>query len=502
MPLGLVLSMAIATGGPVVAEDETAAVDASTESALFLLERSTRVSRAGEHHVLQRSLRQLRDPALQPFFSYLADADHADLQIHGILGLAESSEKRQVDLVRIAAIKSPAIQADLISHAMDNELLSIEQALQMLHWEEGLDLAVKVLIAAHLIGEGAFDQQQIIAEAATSESLPRRSLAALLMLQTGDPGGEAMLAELDASEGEAREQVRGMLLRTASKFDFDRCGSWAFGVAQDPRSDAKVALASLHVALKFGADGAVELWQKKFRNAGGVGAQARLGLMALQLSDRLPAPAGGPLRTSKEPLIKQIGKTMAAIQSGVAIADEVIALIRLGHPRTAEWALRYANEKAGHADAVRILATLIAGVEVGDARNLDVRLDHAMAATQMLFEKDPDAASTVLQPILESPETNQVLKQGVLFGLIRCDVDSDAHLVIAPIETFGRPRTRGLALLLLAKHSDQLTAKQLDRLGLLVRGGGMRGPLRVQAAWRYLRMTDQTDMALARVMAR
>ncbi len=481
------------------AQDTEDDVDKSTKSALYLMEEATRVRRNGQHHVLQRALRQLRDPELQPFFSYLADGPHADLQIHGILGLAESSPQRKIDLVRIASIKSPAIQADLISHAMDNDLLTIEQAVQMLQWKEGVDLAVKVLISAHLIGEGSFDQQEIIADAMASENLARRSLAALLKLQTGDRAALAMLEQLDASEDEGRDEVRGMLLRTASKFDFDKAAHWALGVAKDPTADAKVALAALHVSLKFEAEGAVGLWRQRFDEAEDLGARTRLALMALQLCKHLPATAGRPLRSSDEPLIAQIGAAMMAIQSGVDVADQVILLIEQNHPRAIEWALHYARDDAAHEDAVRILTSLIGDID-GPTRNRELRLDHAMAATQSLYEKDPEAATAVLRPLLASPDTERVLKQGVIFGLIRCEVGSDAHLVIEPLEDFGHPRTRGLALLLVAKHTDQLSAKQLDNLGLLVRGGGIRGPLRVQAAWRYLRMTDQVDMAFARVM--
>ena len=496
---GIAAAVLLASITPAPAQDEAIEVDDSTQSALFLLEQSTRVRNSGEHHVLQRALRQLRDPELQPFFSFLADGPHADLQIHGILGLAEASPQRQIDMVRIAAIKSPAIQADLISHAMDNDLLSAEQAVQMLQWEQGVDLAVKILIAAHLIGDGSFDQPDIIAEAIASENLARRSLAALLMLQTGDAGAMDVLEELDASEDKGRESVRGMLLRTASKFEFDKAAAWALGVANDPDADDKVSLAALHVALKFGADGADDAWRRRFNAADGVGARTRLALMALQLSDQLPATTGRPLRGSEEPLIKQIGATMTAIQSGVDVADEVIKLIQFKHPRAAEWALLFAREKAGNADAVRILSALIIDLD-GPSRNRELRLDQAMAATQLLYEKDPDAATAFLRPLLESPDTAQPLKQGVLFGLIRCEVDTNAYRVIESLGAFDRPRTRGLALLLLAKHTDRLSEKQLEHLGLLVRGGGMRGPLRVQAAWRYLRMTDQVEMAFARVM--
>lgn len=476
-------------------------VDKNTKSALYLMEESTRVRRNGQHHVLQRALRQLRDPELQPFFSYLADGPHADLQIHGILGLAESSPQRKVDLVRIATIESPAVQADLISHAMDNDLLTLEQASQMLQWDEGVDLAVKVLISAHLIGEGSFDHQEIIVEAMSSENLARRSLAALLALQTGDQSAMDLLTSLDTSDDEGRDEVRGMLLRTASKFDMDKAGAWALVVATDPTVDRKVALAALHVALKFDADGAVGRWRQQFDVAEDLGARTRLALMALQLCKHLPTTAGRPLRTSEEPLLARMGEVMMAIQSGVGVGDETIALIHQNHPRATEWALHYARDDAAHEDAVRILASLVSDIG-GPTRIRELRLDHAMAATQLLYEKDPAAAAEVLRPILSSDETDPVLKQGILFGLIRCEAGSDAHKVIESLKGFDRPRTRGLALLLVAKHTDQLTSKQLEGLGLLVRGGGIRGPLRVQAAWRYLRMTDQVNMAFARVMER
>ena len=106
----------------------------------------------------------------------------------------------------------------------------------------------------------------------------------------------------------------------------------------------------------------------------------------------------------------------------------------------------------------------------------------------------------MLRPLLVNKETSPLLVQGLLLGLIRCGTPQP-HMVIKDIPIFNSDLANQLALLLRARYGQGLDAESLEELSLVVRGGGLRkGALRIQAAWLYLKITNQTASALAAVL--
>ncbi len=496
---GICLSLLAA---PVVwgdgAANEPERLDESTETAIYLMRMTTRVYRNGQHHVLHRALRQLRDPALRPLFGSLAESAHPDLQIHGILGLAEGAEGSQLDLAQLASVKSPLVQADLVSHALDHDMMTNDQATQLLEWNEQVDLAVKVLVSARLIRDKQFDKKEILNEALNADNLARKSLAALLLLQLGEPEARKTLDELDASADEVRDQVRSMLIGTALRFDFDQVGPWALKIAGEPDAETKLQIIALRAALRFGGAEAEGLWSQLFESSSDPAELTRLAMVVLTLAHEGQSNLEGAMEASDVPLIQRIGAASTAIGNGSGVVERIGDLIELDHSMVSEWVLTYAKRHASDPDSIQILEQVILAAP-GPARSRAVRMDNVVRATQILFEKSRDDAIAILGPVLASPQSPDRLKQGILYGLLRCNSDSGADEVIAGLKPFDRPTTRKLALLLLAKHRDELTEDQLHRLGLLVRGN-LNGPLRLQAAWRYLSLTNQTEAALVRVM--
>lgn len=475
-------------------------LDKSTQSAIFLLRMSAQVHYNGKHHLLQRALRQLRDPSLIPLFSAMAESPHAELQIHGILGLAECSPARKLDLAHVVAIKSPPVQADLISHAMDRDLLTNEQALQLLTWQDGVDTAVKTLAAAPLIRDGQFDNLKILHQTLETNNLARRSLAALLLLQLGDPDAVTYLAKLDASSDPQRDSIRTMLLSTTRRFEFHEAGPWSLKIANDPDAGPAVRIAAMETALHLGASGVKQAWHQRFESNHDTALRTRLALIALRHADQLSPEFAEPMLRCDVPLLRQIGATATAISIGSQIAENVSKLLDMNHSIVNEWALWYVTNRASDSDANKILTKFILGYN-GLSRKSAMKLDKAVAATKIFFERDPVAATRILRPILSSGQTPWPLKKGILFGLIRCKTGSNASKVIEGLEPFERSAARSLGILLLAKHSSELPMQQLRDLGLLVRGGGnLRSPLRLQAAWRYLALTNQIDTALNHVL--
>ena len=134
--LALLCTQALASGQLSYADKDEDTFD----SAVFLLKSCTRVSRDGRHNMLLRALRHLADPDLAPLFDSLIASPYTPLRIHGFLGAAECSQKRELDLIRLASLPDPSEQAQIVSAAMDSDLLTTDQTRQILEWD-GLDNA-------------------------------------------------------------------------------------------------------------------------------------------------------------------------------------------------------------------------------------------------------------------------------------------------------------------------------------------------------------------------
>ena len=170
----------------------TRAADDALDAAMYLLQKATAVNRSGTHHRLLKALRHLQDPTLAPLFTDLSQRDRPSLRVHGVLGLAELSANHQLDLQHLMEIDPPALQAELISSALDAELMSLDDCERVLQWK-GIDRGVKLVLATRLVEAGRFEDVALLREAMRDDMPVRRAMAAALLVQMGDPAGRAVL---------------------------------------------------------------------------------------------------------------------------------------------------------------------------------------------------------------------------------------------------------------------------------------------------------------------
>lgn len=474
------------------------------DAAVLLMSQSTIVDRRGRHNLLLKAIRHMGDPATKPLFESLASATHPGLKIHGILGLAELSEDKRVDLALIAQIDDPMVQSTVITAAMDGELLDHEQAVQLLAWD-GLADEVKTLVAVRLIEAGDFSDTTALSHAlSNSKKLGGGALAALLLVQLDDPAGlDHLRSVVDVSDDSQRDTVRVMLLQTALKHGFNRVSPWALEVANEPGADPVLGLLALRTALRFGEPGAVDLWQTFYDKAKDSPAgRVRLTLTLLHLSPWLGPDLFEVIKGDSDPMLQAIGETGWHIASGSSqVADAVAGLFEFGHPMINAWALAFAGDHAEDFDAQVILLGLVLAYEHSPQRGKARRLDEAVQAVQILYERNPDAAVKLLRPILSDPSTDKLLTQAVLLGLIRTRAVDAVDVVQGMEKQLNSNDAKGLALLLLARTDKPMDAQQMDELALHACGGGrLEDSLRVQAAWHYLKRTGAADQAIARVL--
>lgn len=474
------------------------------DAAVHLIQQATIAHRDGKHNRLLKSLRHLDDPSIRPLFAQLAKSQHPTLKIHGVLGLAETHPDKQIDLALIAEIDDPAVQGAVITAAMDDQLLHNDQATQLLAWS-GLADEVKLLVAVRLLGSGTFDDTELLHHAMTNaRKLGGGALAAMLLMQLQDPGGEQHLrSTIDTSDDPQRDPVRAMLLRTALRHDLSRVGPWALSIAGEPDVNPVLGLLALRTALRFSVPGADTLWLDSYHQAHDSPAQrVRLALTALNLSPWVEPALFDVIRESEDPFLSAVGKAGSLIAQGSSdVADPVIALLDFNHMAINPWALGYARERASETDAQIILLGLILAYQDSPPRGKARRLDEAIQAVQALYERDPLAAANLLRPVLSDASTDKLLVQAVLLGLVRAQSPNAVAVVSGIEDQLNSADAKALALLLHARSDRPMDAQQMDELSLLARGGSrLEDSLRIQAAWTYLKRTGLAEEALRRVL--
>jgi hypothetical protein len=487
----LVVSLMLSSAALVRGADETA------ESAVWLLKKATLVHQNGMHNVLLRSLRQMDDPALKPLFSDLVQKRHPVLKIHGILGLGEIADNGKLDLGLIAEIKDTPTQAQLVSAAVEGKLIGVDEAKQLMTWP-GLDPAVKIIVATMLVKEKALTDQTAIDQAMASDNLALRSMAALLKLELG--GGNApmdILSELSISNQSNRDNVRLMLLQTAVRYEFASITTWALAIAQEPNIDHNLSLLALRTAMRFKSPLAPPMWVQRFNSSTNQAERIRLAVLALDLADRLDAKLFDLMTDDADPVIKQMGIIGKQIATGNDGTAEILKLLELNHLLADKWTLQYAAD--GPIDKVKpLLVGIILNAQGGTnpERFRAQRLENTVLAAQTLAENATDGPTILHNLFLQVPSLTQ---EAMLVGLIRLDKNRPDKIIDGL--TFQTDTADYLALLLRAKHGQPLDDEAMKKLAIIVRGGaGLQDPLRVQAAWIYLKNTSQDKFALASVL--
>ncbi len=492
----LILSMFLPTLASAADEREL-----TTNSAIYLLHSAMKEQYKGREIPLLKSLRQLKDPQLAPLFEELARYPHPILKIHGILGLAECQPEKKLDLLRIASIDQSTVQIQVIAAAIDSGLLSDEEANQLINWP-GLDIAARLLVAAHQISRGTFDKPQILEDAANSDKLDQASFARLLQVWRNTPGALEKLNTLHRTDDPTQDSVRSILLLSAIRYNIDIMGPWALDVAKDTNASRSLRLLGLKAAMRLKVPEAQAVWLEFYNQNDDLAQKTRLALRVVREATVLAPSLFDTLIAEDYELLQKLGHAGKAIASKQNISENVINLVGMKNPHSmaTAWALLYAQTQASPEDAQAILLSLIYGYKNADRRSKPYILQDAIAAAQTIMEQFPDKASAMLLPVFTNDQTDQLLIHGILLAMIRTDAPIVLDLANA-ITGLNDTRSKQMLLLIKAKRGVVLTRNQLHDLSLMVRGGGINDEsIRIQAGWAYLKQTGQVAQALTRVL--
>jgi hypothetical protein len=477
--------------------------DPAATEAIRLLEQSIRLPTGDASGAvsLLPALRQLKDPDLRPLFTFLSRSDKPILQVHGILGLGELSEPAQIDIVLLAQVEDTAIAALILAEAIDNDLVTPAQIAEVLTWAD-LGIASRLIIATRMVGDGRFDKPQLLSEALESNLLARRAIAALLLHELGDPAATAELEALNHSQDASRDAIRNEILKIAVRHNLGRIVDWAYAIAIEAEDGSALQLNALRAVLRFGHDQSLSLWREQYQAADDIADRARLAFVALDLAPFVETQLFDPLVQSKDPMFSTLGR------AGQAIAgrqddrvDQIVALVQLDHPLGGRWAMDYAKRHADVDAAAEIYQAVILAANQGPAQGAMQRVEDAVLASEALARRDRQAAVHVLGPIVAvAPPTGQLVR-AILMGLLRSG-QSDAGQIIDDLGRLQKPKTKLLALLLMAMDGQAIDERQMRNLAMLVRGGGQLSEYqRVVAGWIYLKRLGLADAVLKQILS-
>lgn len=473
---------------------------------VMLLEEALVSHRDGRHVSMLQALRHLREPRLAPLMEHLARSTDPNLRIHGILGLGELSADRQIDLDRVLATPQTAWQAEILGAAIQHKLLGEAQA-SVLMASSRVDDSIKVLVGGYLARDRLLTDQAAIRRAAAGDHLPRAAIAAVILIQQGDPdASELMEGIVGQVSGRARDALLQLALRTAYQFDFDRVGDWSLQIAANPQLGLPVRLAALELAMRRPGPGVQQVWEELYAQAGDLANQTRLALIALRTSTSARPELFDTLTESSDAMIRKIGQAGRAVASGRDIEPALTELIRTDHTIARLWVLGYAAEQAKPDQAVRLLGRFIEQARPSDAAvaadpGRSTRLDQAVTAVGLMFDRDPDQAVSALKQLLANKSEDPQLLEAVLGGLLR----SGHPRSVEPLDGLSRWDRAGideLAALLRSRWHDQLSEADLESLEHLVLGSQIsQRALRIQGACLWLKHQQRLDETLDQILA-
>lgn len=461
------------------------------------LRRGTMQQSDGRHLVVLRALRDLRDPALRPLFTHLTGHQNELIRINGILGLAELSPERRVDPRLIARIESDRGRYLAIRHALDLDLLGVEQMEQMLAWNDLQD-ASRLLLLAELSRRGVAPNRAMLAPLAAKEDLSIAGLASSLLAQAGEPGGfEAFRSKLEALSDSRRLQVQIWHCEDIARYRLTHLLQWIDELLSRPDVDPALAFAGAAATMELDIERGLVLLPRALGAEPGLAQRVRYGRLLLEFADRHEIPAAAYERIrSDEALparIADLGAALAANRPSLAAMRELIAL---DHWASSSRTLELARVKLDVEDQARLYEFIIKRVDQPGPRR-DERAELAIRATSELFRIKPEAVAALLR---EAPDDGPK-QETILIGLLALDLPAAGELGrIADRRGFSRADS--LALLLTARHAARLEAADLDALRLIAEGGGRLSPAhQAQAAWFYARFLNRAEQAVSRVLA-
>lgn len=155
----------------------------------------------------------------------------------------------------------------------------------------------------------------------------------------------------------------------------------------------------------------LDLWRRLLGADAGQSQLVRFGMLLLTHAKTIPAGSFKPIRNGDR-LLERMADAGEAIAAKSDYRDALLALIELGHLRTAAWAMDEA-EQLPPASASWLYLKLIGRVDGDDAGKMH-RASLAMDAAKRLIQIDPQSLVDFMDTVEDDSRTQQTILIGLL----------------------------------------------------------------------------------------
>ncbi len=498
MPRPLFAFLLLALALVLAAGSRPGAADERFDDAVRTLRKATTIRETGEHILMLSSLRQLKDAELQPLFSSLSQIKNPTIQINAVLGLAELSREKRIDVWKLSQIKDTRFRALAIIQARDDGLIGAAELREVLTWTDlSEDLRVYVLLL--LVSQGEAVESEALKTLMTEGEPPgTRAYAALALCHLGQPEGtEEALKAMDSLPPLVRDGAVREMLGTVAYMDLRGAAPWILGLLESGQLGETAEGIALRTLLKLDAESGSAAWAKRYAAAESVGPRVRLALMLLEHAERVKPEMFASLANDSNELASHLGAIGRIVASGESAVSACIELIGRRFPPATAWVLEYARSLEGESAATLYSAIILDTLE--DGGSLNDRLELARLAGSELLRIDAAELRRLLEQALASQRRLTV--EAILSGALTA-ADPAALQLTQGVEEWVSTRAQSLAVIIKARYAESMTDEDLYRLSLISRGGGSVSPAgEIQAAWLYLRRTGQQGQALAAILS-
>jgi hypothetical protein len=464
--------------------------DRALQAATGHLARATRAGEEGGSLATLAALRQMRERSLRPLFLRLSREGPPAAQFQAILALAEIDDDGRVDPRLVTLVESPPAQRALVMAAIHEERLDLRGLRELAH-EDALAPAARVLVLAALCARGEAVDRAELRRLSGSPAPETAGVAACALAQLGDD--EALRewrARLEEYSAERRWGLVVEVIELAAALKLTSAAGWVAAELRSGSPSPAAALLGVAALLRLDAAKGLELWREALRRDPSEADCIRYGLILLRSAANVDPSAWDDL-PSGEPLLDHLAAAGRALGGRGDVGEAPRALLDLHHAESTRAVIEAAAELPSPA-AAALLAHVIESIET-TAEGRSERAELAIPAAARLGQLDPDALLALLLAVPDDSLTQEVM----LLGLLETHSPAAGEAARqVPRQGFGRADL--LALLLVARHSDHLEPRDLDRLAVIAAGGGsLSEALEAQAACLYLRHSGQIDAALA-----
>jgi hypothetical protein len=458
------------------------------DGAVRTLKSAVTPSRDGTDQAMLLALREMRDPTTRHLFQALLDDDRWQIQVHAVMGLAETSDQPGIEPALLEQVSAQAQEA-VIAAAIDEDMLQADDIRALLEIPRLKSLARALLWAELQSRDEPIDLDAIRAMTVQDDDRVA-GLAACLLAAAGDFSGlSAMRERLDATVGVERVGLTLWMIEVIRAYKISEALDWVRAALDDPEVPPEIVAAALVTVLELDPPTGLQLWQRQLGPDPSNTRRVQYGLLLLAADPRVPSSAYDSFETNQD-LVRHMAAAGRALSDNAPAAQQLIELIDMGHNITAGWGIE-AAASLEPSERDRVWTHVIDNIELDQPGQGD-RAARAVRATALLYEVNPE----LVRQRLAAVEDDSITQQTILMALLEIP-SLDVGDEVVSVRRIGAGFADSLVTLLIARRQIALSEADRTHLGLIASGGvPLPLGLQAQAAWLYLRHTASIERGL------